>query len=526
MQSWFTFELDGIECRIEKEDTHRSLASYLAKLDPVFERFADHNPWNGGSLAILGDLEGNRHRFRVIDAGLILLPMLSGRQVWTPEGIRSIEPDHPVNLALEGGHFECGEDRNAALIALMFEGYYRPDLRRRGQIGDQFDSVVAHTANVPAIRDAATQVFASTEQLRHEAAQKAERSGQESTVWTGRRDIFGDRFTKQLFQLKEKSPLSYVDGSKRRFHQPGSTVELLKLKKQYPEAQLIAGGTELSRLGDAVEYPNLISLEAVKELNSSLTTEEAWEIGAAVPLTQVVELIGRECIPFTKLLRRFASRAIRNRATLGGYLATAWPRGQITPLLMALNARVLLLSEEGERNAPISQFFDAKGNTILSPGEIIRSILIPRSTDSALAARGVTSALCDTYTVAPRRSLAEPYATAAFAFEFRDKVIAKARLAYSGIGEVPTRAREAEEFLTGKVYREKTIFEALPILIDSVELSDTVSDHPEYRKTLTATLFQKFFFQHPTPETTRPKPLSATGEFTNLDHPFFDSVAS
>ncbi|MEM6279933.1 MAG: FAD binding domain-containing protein, partial [Verrucomicrobiota bacterium] len=444
----------------------------------------------------------------------------------TPEGIRATEPEHPVNLALEGNHLECGEDRNAALVALMFEGYYRPDLRRRGQINDQFDAIVAHTANVPAIRDTATQVFASTQQLRHEAAQKAERSGQESTVWTGRRDIFGDRFTKQLFQIKEKTPLSYVDGRKRRFHQPGTIVELLKLTKQYPEARLVAGGTELGRLGDSVEYPNLISLEEVEELNTSLTTEEAWEIGAAVPLTQVTELIGRECFPFAKLLRRFASRAIRNRATLGGYLATAWSRGQITPLLMALNARVLLLSEEGERNAPISQFFDEQGETILSPGEIIRSILIPRSTESALSARGVSSALCDIYSVAPRRSLAEPYATGAFAFEFRDRIIAKARLAYSGVAEIPTRAREVEEFLTGKVYQDKTIFEALPILIDSVEVSNGEEEHAEYRKTLTATLFQKFFFQHPTPETTRPNDLSASGDFTQLDHPFFDAVTS
>lgn len=525
MQSWFSFELDGIECRVEKEDTHRTLASYLAELDPIFSRFSDHDPWNGGSPVLLGSLESDRHRFRLLDAGLVLLPMLAGRQVWTPEGIRSTEPDHPVNLALEGGHFECGDDRNASLTALMFEGYYRPDLRRQGQISDQFDSIIAHTANVPAIRDAARQVFASTEQLRHEAAIKAERSGQEATVWTGRKDIFGDRFTKRLFQLKEASPLSYVDGEKRRFYQPNSSVELLKLKKQYPEAHLVAGGTEILRKNGQVEWPSLISVERVRELNSSITTEEAWEIGAAVPLTQVAELIGRECTPFTKILRRFASRAIRNRATLGGYLATAWRKGQLAPLLMALNARILLISEEGERNAPISQFFGEKEGTILAPGEIIRSVLIPRSTSTALAARGVTSALCDTYTVGPRRSLSEPLATAAFAFEFRDRVIAKARLAYSGVAEMPLRAREVEEFLSGKAYQEKTIFEALPLLIQTLPVSNEDPAHLEYRKTLSATLLQKFFFQHPNPENSLPKSLTAADSFAHLDHPFFDAVA-
>lgn len=526
MQSWFTFELDGTECRIEKEDTHRNLASYLAELDPAFRRFSDHDPWNGGTLVIMGDLEGDRHRFRVVDAGLILLPMLSGRQLWTPEGIRATEPDHPVNLALEESHLECGEDRNASLTALMFEGYYRPDLRRQGQINDQFDSVVAHTANVPGIRNAAAQVFASTEQLRHEAALKAKRSGEESTVWTGRRDIFGDGFTKRLFRMKEKTPFSYVDAGKRRFYQPDSIVELMKLKKQYPDSRFVAGATELGRLSGTVEWPSLISLEGVKELNSTITTEEAWAIGAAVPLTRITELIGRECTAFSKIMRRFGSRAIRNRATLGGYLATAWPKGQLAPFLMALNARVLLLSEEGERNAPISQFYREQGGTILTPGEVIRSILIPRSTETALSARGVSAALCDTYTSAPRRALTEPYATAAFSFELRDRIITKARLAYSGIGDVPRRAREVEEFLTGKVYSEKTIFAALPLLIETVAVSESISGNAEYRKTLTATLLQKFFFQHPSPESSRPEELTAAGDFAKLDHPFFDAVAT
>ena len=109
-------------------------------------------------------------------------------------------------------------------------------------------------------------------------------------------------------------------------------------------------------------------------------------------------------------MRRFGSRAVRNRATLGGYLATAWETGQLTPLLMALNARVTLLSEDGERDAPISKFYTEGGGTILTTDEVIRSIIIPRHTESTLSDRGITTRLCDTYTVAPRRTLCEPYA--------------------------------------------------------------------------------------------------------------------
>ncbi len=526
MQSWFTFQLDGEECRVKSEDTHKSLADYLSSLDVCFSHYADHDPWKQSRLVILGNIEDDYHRFRVVDSGLILLPMLAGKQIWTAEGIQHAEPDHPAQLALQGSHFECSEERLQVLRTLMFEGYYRPDLRRQGQVNDQFDAVITRTANVPMIREAAAQVFASTEQLRHEAALQAEKSGQESTVWTGRKDIFGDRFTKSLFQLKRQSPEHYVDESKKRFFQPSNLVELLKLKREYPDAQLIAGGTHLGMNVKNVSIPNLISVEGVRELSKPIKTEESWEIGAATTLTRVTEQIGREYPQIAKILRRFATRPIRNRATLGGYLATAGGSGQISPLLFALNARVILLSENGERDAPISQFYNKNTGTILAQGEVIRSVIIPRYNDLTLADRGITSRLCDTYTSGRRRTLTKPYVSAAFAFELRDRIIAKAWIAYSGVDEIPIRVREAEQFITGKPWRESTVFETLPILNESVSVKTASrnTSEAEYKKQLVGTLFQKFFYQHPKPDKVKPEHLTATSEFAKLDEPFFDAL--
>ena len=524
MQSWFTFELDGEVCRVDRESTHGTLASYLARLDPCFAHFAEHDALLAPRLVVLGTHEGDRYRFRIVDAGLMLMPMLADRQIWTPEGIRNAEPEHPVNLAFQEGSFECSGERLDTIIALTFEGYYRPDLRRQGQVNDQYDAIVTRTAHVPAIREAAVQVFASTEQLRHEAARKAERSGDESTVWTGKKDIFGDRFTRQLFRLPESRSLQYVDGKKRRFFRPETLVELIKLNREYPNAAFIAGGTGLGRFAAGDEGgTDLISLETVKELNTVVSTEDHWEIGGAVSLTQTAEHIGRECLAFNKVLRRFASRPVRNRATLGGYLATAWASGQLAPLLMALNARVRLISADGERDAPVSQFYAGKGRTILQAGEIIRGIVIPRNTEHALSTRGVTSRLCDAYTVAPRRTGCAPYATGGFALELRDKRIAKAWVAYSGIDDSPMRVREAEDFLAGKNWDEGTMIETLGILNRSVEvtLPGNGGATTGYLKQLVGTLFQKFYHQHPRPGSLRPESLTATGEFAKLEEPFF-----
>lgn len=524
MQSRFTFELDGEDCRVERENTHRTLAGFLSELDPCFAHFATDASWRGGHLVVLGDIKGDHQRFRAVDAQLLMLPMLEGRQVWTPEGIRNAEPDHPVNLALQNRHLECGQARGDAIVALMFEGYYRPDLQRHVQSNDQFDAIVTRSANIPAIREVAVQVFASAAQLRDEYGNKFAESEDRSTEGPGNKDIFEDRFTKSLFKIKPRASLSYVDDSKRRFYQPGNLVELLKLKREYSDAQFIAGGTELAQQSGKVAWGNLISLEGVKELNDIIITEGSWEIGAAVPLTQIAEQMGSECQAFNKVMCRFGSRAIRNRASLGGYLATAWEAGQLTPLLMALQARVILLSEEGERDAPISNFYTDGGGTILNPNEVIKSIIIPRYSQPRLSDRGVTARLCNTYTVAPRRTLCQPYATGGFAVELRGKEVTKAWIAYSGIDQHPVRAREAEQFLTGKQWGEKTVFEMLPILVDTVKVTDHRNEIAEadYRKQLVVTLFQKFLFHHPTPENIRPETLTPNVDFAKLDQPFFE----
>ncbi|MDF1753509.1 MAG: FAD binding domain-containing protein [Verrucomicrobiales bacterium] len=526
MQSWFTFELDGESCRIENESARLTLAQFLSSLDPQYAHYADGNPWHGGSPVIIGETSGIAPRFRSIDATLILMPMLADAMVWTPEGIANLDPDHPAVGVLGIDHIECSNARRMAVLTLFFEGFYRPDLRRNGQMNEQLDSLVSRTAAVDAIRDAARRLFASAETRRHEASQKAAASGQQNEVWTGKKDIFNDRFTKSLFIKRPADELDFVDRRKRRFHRPKTTADLQRLQSQYPDARLIAGGTNLVDELSRTDFQNLISIEEVAEMQMIRTNQDFWEIGAGVNLTRVSEAIGGEYPQFLKALTRFGSRPIRNRATLGGYLAVASDIGQLAPLLIAMDARVLLLSADGERDAPIFHFFEGKGKTILREGEVIRCILIPRANDSALASRGMTTRLCDTYTVGPRRSLCDPFLTAAFAVELREKTVAKAWIAFSGVANKPIRARQTEASLAGKVWHEETVFASLNTLFQEIQITkkDVGYANADYRKQLVMTLFQKFFYQHPTPRDVKPIEQGITQEFSLHDQPFFDSV--
>jgi len=67
----------------------------------------------------------------------------------------------------------------------------------------------------------------------------------------------------------------------------------------------------------------------------------------------------------------------------------------------------------------------------------------------------------------------------------------------------------------------------LPILVDTVKVTDHRNEiaGSDYRKQLVVTLFQKFLFHHPTPESIRPESLTAAVDFAKLNQPFFDEIA-
>ena len=78
-----------------------------------------------------------------------------------------------------------------------------------------------------------------------------------------------------------------------------------------------------------------------------------------------------------ELFPQFASRLIRNGATLGGNLGTASPIGDTPPALLALDATLVLASAEGEREVLLAEYFTGYRQSVRRPGELIKTIRIP-----------------------------------------------------------------------------------------------------------------------------------------------------
>ena len=85
--------------------------------------------------------------------------------------------------------------------------------------------------------------------------------------------------------------------------------------------------------------------------------DEFVDIGAAVTLSEVERFLAGRVPLLAELFPQFGSRLIRNRATIGGNLGTASPVGDTPPALLALDARVVLASVDGEREVELSEYF-------------------------------------------------------------------------------------------------------------------------------------------------------------------------
>src|SRR5699024_1962786 len=101
------------------------------------------------------------------------------------------------------------------------------------------------------------------------------------------------------------------------------------------------------------------------------------ELGAALTLSEIEQRLDHRVPLLDQLFPQFASRLIRNGATIGGNLGTASPIGDTPPVLLALDASVVLVSAGGEREVPLADYFTGYRQCVRRADELIKAVRIP-----------------------------------------------------------------------------------------------------------------------------------------------------
>ena len=199
------------------------------------------------------------------------------------------------------------------------------------------------------------------------------------------------------------------------------------------------------------------------------------------------EALAAEYPSLAKMLRVFASRQIRNRATLGGNLATASPIGDSAPVLLSLEAELVLATSAGERTVRLADFFTGYRQTVLRAGEVIREIVLPRTVPAAGLTRRV-----DFLKVSKRRELDISIVAAAFCVDLdADGIVREARLAFGGVAATSLRAHQAEAALEGQPF-SASVDAVAGILATEFKPIDDTRSGAEYRRELVVSLWRKF----------------------------------
>jgi carbon-monoxide dehydrogenase medium subunit len=166
-----------------------------------------------------------------------------------------------------------------------------------------------------------------------------------------------------------------------QYLRPQSVEETLSLLAEYgDDAKVVAGGQSLMvMLHEGLIAPRvLISLSRVSEL-AGITANGQARIGALATHTQVLSHPGiRSTWPvLAEAEQAVSSEQIRNRGTLCGNLAHAYPTADPPAALIAVDAELTLRSPTGERQVPVADFMLGPLTTVLEPDELVTAVTLP-----------------------------------------------------------------------------------------------------------------------------------------------------
>lgn len=258
---------------------------------------------------------------------------------------------------------------------------------------------------------------------------------------------------------------------------PQSLDEAVLRLKENPDLRPLAGCTDLMVAGpqDRVDLPGVLDLQAIPELKGIEWRDEALEIGAVTPFSAIRDSpeVQSSFPALAEAASKIGGWQIQNRASLGGNMANASPAGDSLPVLLVLEAEVVLVGPAGERRVPYRDFHLGYRETEIDPGEIIARIRLPRPPAGAMQFFRK---------VGTREAQAISKVVVSLLASVEEGRISEYRLAAGSVAEVPMRLFEVEEAMVGRTAKPEIADQAGHLAAQAVRPIDDVRSTAEYRR--------------------------------------------
>ena len=235
----------------------------------------------------------------------------------------------------------------------------------------------------------------------------------------------------------------------KALYQASSVEDAVALRMEHPEAQIIAGGSDVlvqMREGRRAGA-ELISIQQLDELRGvSLEDNGTIRIGSLTSFSHITKdpIIQKYINVLGEAVDQVGGPQIRNIGTIGGNTCNGVTSADSASTLFAYDAMIELTGPKGIRRLPIQEFYIKAGKVDIQEGEIQTGILIPKESYENTHGHYIKYAMRNAMDIATLGTSVNVRLSA------DHKTVERARVAFGVAGPVPLRAGTAEKLAAGQ----------------------------------------------------------------------------
>ena len=260
----------------------------------------------------------------------------------------------------------------------------------------------------------------------------------------------------------------------KALYQAASVEEAVALRLEHPEAQIIAGGTDVlvqMREGRRAGK-ELISIQKISSMRGvTIDGQENIRIGSLTTFSHITHdpIIIEKINVLGEAVDMVGGPQIRNAGTIGGNTCNGVTSADSASTLFAWDAVIELTGKNGKRYLPIRDFYIKAGTVDINvaEGEIQTAILIPK------ASYENTYGFYLKYGMRNAMEIATTGCSVNCRLSADKKTFDRVRIAYGVAGPVPMRAPAAEEFINGKPITMGTVEEFSHKVLEDINPRDS-----------------------------------------------------
>ncbi len=487
MSDTIRFVLDGDVVTMRDVDPTRTVLQYLREdrqRTGTKEGCAEGDC--GACTVVVAELSADRNRlqYRALNSCIQFLPTLDGKELITVESLAADNGQlHPVQRAMVDCHgSQCGFCTPGFVMSL-FAVYKTQENPSRKDIDNALAGNLCRCTGYRPIIDAAMKMYEYGSEI-SDADQHWMNCSFSSVTENAIEP--GEMVTVELLRSLTRNQTLHVQHGNKQYFAPISLAEFAHLFEKYPDACILAGGTDVG-LWVTKQFRDLktvLYIGNVRELQGAGVNRKHLDIGASVTLTDAMPLIIEHYPDLEELFLRFASPPIRNAGTLGGNIANGSPIGDTMPVLIAVGASITLRKGSKTREIALDEFYLDYQKTASKPGEFVERIRIPLPDRNQFTR---------TYKLSKRFDQDISAVCGAYALRLKGSRVDYVRVAYGGVAAIPKRAEKCEKALLGKEWSEETVRAGMAALDSDYSPIGDVRASKEYRQTTTRNLLYRFW---------------------------------